>query len=72
MYDKQFYREALARKDLEWSVTDSRLYNEAFTGHAWAIPQCTFCLQDDHTALYRSKNPNRPAFGWFPDAIPWP
>ena len=38
LYDRQFRREALARKDLNWSVTDSRLYNEAFTGrlaHIW-------------------------------------
>lgn len=28
-YDR---RQALAKKDLNWSVTDPRLYNEAFTG----------------------------------------
>ena len=28
-YDHQYRREALARKDLNWSITDSRLY-EAF------------------------------------------
>ena len=32
-YHRQFRREALARKDLNWSVTNHRLYNEAFTGH---------------------------------------
>ena len=37
-YDRQYRREALARKDLNWSATNSRLYNEAFTGHAKAIP----------------------------------
>ena len=31
-YDRQYRREALARKDLNWSITDPRLYNEAFTG----------------------------------------
>ena len=31
-YDRQFGREALARKDLNWSVPNLRLYNEAFTG----------------------------------------
>ena len=72
VYDRQFRREALAKKDLNWSVPDSRLYNEAFTGRARAIPRCAFCLQDDHTAPYCPKNPNRPAFGWFPDAMPWP
>ena len=38
VYDRQFRREALARKDLNWSVPDSRLYNEAFTGRARVIP----------------------------------
>ena len=33
-YDRQFRREALARKDLNWSVPDAGLYNEAFTGRA--------------------------------------
>ena len=27
-YDRQFLREALAHRDLNWSVTDMRLYNE--------------------------------------------
>lgn len=31
-YDRQYHRQALARQDLNWSVTDARLYNEAFTG----------------------------------------
>ena len=31
-YDRQFRREALSRKDINWSVPDPRLYNEAFTG----------------------------------------
>ena len=30
-YDRQFRREMLANKDLNWSVPDARLYNEAFT-----------------------------------------
>ncbi len=47
-YDRQYRREALARKDLNWSVTDPHLYNEAFTGRTRSIPRCTFCLQDDH------------------------
>lgn len=70
-YDRQFRREALARKDLNWSVTDPRLYNEAFTGRARSIARCTYCLQDDHTAPYCPKNPNRPIFGWFPDPMVW-
>ncbi len=33
-YDRQFRREALARKSLDWSMPDPRLYSEAFTGRA--------------------------------------
>ena len=74
VYDRQFRREALARKDLDWSAPDSRLYNEAFTCRARAIPRCPFCLQDDHTGPYCPRNPNRSLFGygWMPDAVPWP
>ena len=43
-YDHQFQRETLARKDLNCSVTDPRLYNKAFTGRARAIARCPFCL----------------------------
>ena len=71
-YDRQFRCEALARKDLNWSITDPRLYNEAFTGRARSISSCMFCLQDDHTAAYCPHNPNRPVFGWFPDLTSWP
>ena len=77
VYDHQFRREALVRKDLNWSVTDPRLHNEAFTGRARAIARCAFCLQDDHTDTYCPKNPNRPVFGWFqtptagPASVDW-
>ena len=47
-YDRQYRREALARKDLNWSAENSWLYNEAFTGRAKAIPRCAYCLQDYH------------------------
>jgi hypothetical protein len=46
----QYRRQALERQDLNWSVIDSRLYNEAFTGRARPIARCTYCLQDDHAA----------------------
>ena len=55
----QFQREALARKNLNWSVTDSRLCNEAFTGRSRAIARCPLCLQDDHSALYCPKKTDR-------------
>ncbi len=58
-YDRQYRREALARKNLNWSVTDPRLYNEAFTGRARSIPRCTYCLQEDHTGQQCPQNPER-------------
>ena len=70
-YDRQFRREALARKDLDWSVPDPRLYNEAFTGRARAIPRCSFCLQDDHGANACPHNPNRPMYGWSAELPSW-
>ncbi len=57
LYDRQYRREALARKDLNWSIPNVRLYNEAFTGRAWAIPRYTYCLADDHTASNCPTNP---------------
>ena len=71
VYDRQYRREALARKDLNWSVTDSRLYNEAFTGRAKAIARCSFCLQDDHTDAYCPYNPNRPFLNMYPGQTMW-
>ena len=68
-YDRQFRREALSRKSLDWSVTDSRLYNEAFTGRARTISRCSFCLQDDSQC---PRNPSRALFGWLPEVTGWP
>ena len=59
-YDRQYRREALARKDLNWSTPNPRLYNEAFTGRAKAISRCSFCLQDDHASQSCPHNPSRP------------
>ena len=67
-YDRQNCREALACR----SVTDSRLYNEAFTGRAKAITRCSVCLADDHTASLCPRNTNRPLFGWQPETHYWP
>ena len=50
LYDRQYRREALARRDLNWSTLNSRLYNEAFTGQARTISRCGYCLADDHAA----------------------
>ena len=59
----------LARKDLNWSVPNVCLYNEAFTGRARAIPRCSYCLQDDHAAFACPSNPSRPLL-W--DIPVWP
>ena len=65
----QYQRESLARKYLNWSLPNSRLLNETFTGCARAMPRCIFCLQDDHTTSTCTINPNRPA-PW--DVSYWP
>ena len=70
-YDRQFRREALARNDLNWSVVDARLYNEAFNGWARAIARCSCCLADDHAEASCPQNPNRSVFGWLPSPSPW-
>ena len=69
-YDRQYRREALARKDLNWSITDSRLYNEAFTGRARAIPRCAYCLQDDHGSTACPRNPDRAWVEWHSTQTP--
>ncbi len=58
-YDRAFRREALAAHDLNWSVPNPRLFQEAFTGRAKDIPRCSVCLDDDHTAESCPKNPQR-------------
>ena len=70
-YDRQYRREALARKNLDWSVPDPRLFSEAFTGRARSIPRCTFCLRDDHTGQNCPSNPDRAWSGWFPGPTSW-
>eukprot|EP00731_Ephydatia_muelleri_P001233 Em0001g1233a len=57
-YDRQFRREAMARKDLNWSVTNARLYSEAFTGRARAIPRCRYCLSETHEFRACPVNPD--------------
>ena len=66
-YDRCDRREALAQKNVDWSIPNARLYNEAFTGHASIIPRCSFCLQEDHLSQVCPHNPNRPWFGWLND-----
>ena len=67
-FDGRRYRhDALAQKNLNWSVPNAHLYNEAFTGHTRMIPRCSFSLQEDQTSKACPRNPNRPWFGWLPD-----
>ena len=66
-YDRQFRRDKLARTDLNWSVPNTRLYNEAFTGRAQTIPRCPHCLSEDHTGAICPYNPTPPVLGWFQD-----
>ena len=66
-YDRCYRREALASKSLDWSIPNTRLYNEAFTGHARSLPRCSHCLQDDHTAASCPRNPAKQWFPWIPD-----
>ena len=70
IYDRQYRRDVLARKDLNWSVLNSRLYNEAFTGRARAIPRCTHCLGDDHAAGSCPLNPSFNVVGVAPSPSP--
>ena len=49
----------LARKDLNWSTPDTRLYSEALTGRARSIPRCTYCLRDDHSSQHCPQNPDQ-------------
>ena len=58
VYDRQYRQEALANRDLNWSRINSRLYNEAFTGRAKAIPCCKHCLSDTHLTANCFLEPN--------------
>ena len=68
----QYRRAMLARRDLNWSTTNTSLYNEAFTGRAKAIPRCVHCLSDDHSEASRPHNPHPPPprLGLIPSAAP--
>ena len=72
LYDRQFRREALARRDLNWSVTNPCLYNEAFTGRARAVPRCSICLSDSHANQQCPQNLNQQWVGWYSSPAGWP
>lgn len=67
-YDRWYWCQALACKDLNWSLSDARLYHKAYTGRAQAIARCMWCLEDDHLEVVFLKNPHRPIFRFFMDA----
>ena len=69
-YDRLFRREMCAKKDLNWSVPNPRLYSQAFTGRAKRHPQCPHCLSEDHAAAACPHNPNPPFLGWFQGTPP--
>ena len=73
-YDRQFRREMLARKDLNWSVPNSSLFNEAFTGRAKIMQSCQHCLSEDHGSTGCPQHPNPMIVGWFhpPDSLHQP
>ena len=63
-YDRLYRREMLAKKDLNWSVPNARLYSEAFTGRAKRHLPCPHCLSEDHMAAACPHNPNPPIVSW--------
>lgn len=65
-YDRQFRRDMLARKDLNWSTPNPRLYSEAFTGRAKIIPRCQHCLSEDHSTALCPHNPTPSYMTWMP------
>lgn len=48
VYDTAYRRQAAARKDLNWAIIDTSLYNTLFTGRARATLRCTHCLSQEH------------------------
>lgn len=63
-YDRQYRREALAAKILNWSTPNHQLYSEAFTGQVKIISRCSICLSNAHLANQCPSNPNPFAAWW--------
>lgn len=68
-HDWQYHQKILAKKTLDWSVPNTRLY-EAFTGWARSIPPCPHCLAKDHGGVNCLHNSNPPILGWFQGSSP--
>ena len=47
-HDRQYSREMLAKKDLNWFMPNARLYSEAFTSREKAIPRCPHCFSEGY------------------------
>ena len=70
-YDRQYRRDVLARRDLNWLQPNSRLYNEAFTCCAKEIPHCHLCLSDAHSSSACTLEPTlEPTLGSGPTNVP--
>lgn len=57
VYDRIYHRWAAAQHSLNWSVVDSALYQQTFTGHALWIQRCTQCFSEHHTSFECPDNP---------------
>ena len=66
-YDRQYHRDMLSRKYLNWSAPNAHLYNEAFTGRANVVPRCPHSLCEDHSGANCPHNPNPMLVGWLPN-----
>ena len=49
-YDAAFRRRAANRLSLDWSQSDSALFNEAFAGRGKVLHRCIHCLSETHTS----------------------
>ena len=61
----------LARKDLNWSVPNSRLFHEAFAGRAKLHARCQHCFDEDHPSAACPHHPCPLLVGWFQGAPPF-
>ena len=62
-YDRLYRRQALARKDLDWSTIDTRLYQSIFTGRARPIQRCQHCGDEGHPGNICPEVPRQPWLG---------
>ena len=58
VYDRIYRRRVAAQHSLNWSVVDSALYQQTFTGRALRIQRCTQCFSEHHTSSECPDNPS--------------